>query len=55
VTYFDAVVTIRRVAELLEWAGLPTFCLGCLLMVSIVRSAPPAVEPEADEAAPAVA
>jgi hypothetical protein len=38
-----------------EWAGLPAFCLGCLLIISIIRAAPPGDEPEAAEAAPAVA
>ena len=43
VTYFDYLLYADRSYRIEQWGGLPTFCLGCLLMVSIVRAAPPEV------------
>ena len=47
VTYFDVLLCTDRADRILDWAGLPTFLLGCLFIASIVRAAPPAVEPDA--------
>lgn len=47
IAYFDVLVCTNRVFRNVDWEGLPTFCLGCLLVASIVRAAPPAVDPEA--------
>ena len=56
-TYFDILLCANRVYVVIEWAGLVTLTLGGLLMVSIVRAAPPgpeaepgAAKPELDEA-----
>lgn len=51
IAHFDYLLSTNQVYRDVEWDGLPTFGLGCLLIASIVRSAPPSTESDDAEAA----
>ncbi|APW63410.1 glycosyltransferase family 87 protein [Paludisphaera borealis] len=49
--YFDVLMSLDDLYWIMDWAALPSFVLGCLLAISIVRAAPPEPEPVVHEAA----
>ena len=40
IAYFDVMMYRDRIAQFVEWVGVPTFILGSLLIVCIIRSGP---------------